>query len=306
VRIRLGTRGSTLARAQAGDVARSLAELGHEVEMVLVKTTGDAKKDVAFPDAGALGVFVKELEHALREGRIDLAVHSYKDVPGRESPDLLVAAVPERAAPEAVLVTRGGSPGGAAPLATAAQGACIGTASQRRSSWVRHLRPDLSCELLRGNVTTRLQRLREGRYEGILLAAAGIDRLRAASGEGAQGFDTDGLDVLPLSCDVFVPAPSQGALALQVRAGDGATGAAVAVLDNARTRREVAAERAILRLAESGCTVPFGAFCRTLEDGALELLAMRDRDGTVRRAHGRGPAPDALAREVHERLEAGP
>jgi hydroxymethylbilane synthase len=301
VRLRLGTRGSALALAQSGAVARALEGLGAEVELVRIETAGDADQIRPFAQIGEPGVFVRALEHALCEERIDLAVHSYKDLPSSSPAELLVAAAPERADPRDRLLVRADAfdpAGGALPLAP---GARVGTSSARRAALLLDLRPDLATGLLRGNVDTRLAKVERGEFDAILLAAAGLDRL--AAGGGAR--PSPSLRALDLDPACFVPAPAQGALALQVRAADGAACALVARLDHAPTRRAVRAERHLLALVEAGCQAPFGAFARpALAGGGLELFAVLERDGRLLRARAAGDEPETLARAAFEALRA--
>ncbi|MEM8933330.1 MAG: hydroxymethylbilane synthase [Acidobacteriota bacterium] len=293
--LRLGTRGSRLARAQSAWVATRLERLGHSIETVIVETRGDADRDRPFAQIGAPGLFVRELEHALQAGRVDLVVHSFKDLPSISPPGLIIAAVPERLdpadhlliRPEALQADRDGD------LLPLIEGARVGTASARRRALVRHLRPDVEVGLLRGNVPTRLDKLRRGEHDAILLAGAGLERLDRAGG-------LDRHDILERRLDptVFVPAPAQGALALQVRDGGGADGRirqAVTALDEPAVHRAVTAERELLARAEGDCSLAFGAWCR-LDGGMLRMDAVLGTSGgDVRRVGGTGDDPRALA-----------
>jgi hydroxymethylbilane synthase len=297
VNLRLGTRGSTLARTQSGTVARALEALGHAVELVLIRTEGDADTSRPFAEVGAPGVFVRALETALLEERVDLAVHSFKDLPSRSPAELVVAATPRRIDPRDRLLV---APGAWEPDAEAlplVRGARVGTASARRIALLRDLRPDVATAFLRGNVPTRLARLAAGEYDAILLAAAGLDRLA----EAGEARPAQGIRALELDPTLFVPAPSQGAVAVQVRAADAATRAAVAQLDDPATRRTVTVERRLLELVQAGCEAPFGAHALPV-DGRIELHAVLERDGRLRRARAVGDDADALARVAHEAL----
>jgi hydroxymethylbilane synthase len=301
VRLRLGTRGSALARTQSATVARALEALGHAVELVRIETAGDRDAARPFAAVGAPGVFVRALEEALLADRVDLAVHSYKDLPSLSPDELMVAATPPRAdARDRLLVAPHAWDERAAIPVRA--GARIGTASARRIALLAEMRPDVAPEFLRGNVDTRLARLGAGGFDAILLAAAGLDRL--AGGGGAR--PSEAVRAVELDPAVFVPAPAQGALALQVRVGDAATRSAVERLDDAAARRAVTAERALLALVEAGCQAPFGAYARATPDGAdgdrLELFAVLARDGRLRRAHAAGGDPVALARTAFAAL----
>lgn len=302
MKVRIGTRGSALARAQSGDVAARLRERGHDAELVVVSTTGDRISDRAFAEVGTFGVFVRELESALLGGSIDAAVHSYKDLPSRMPPGLAIAAVPERLdAADVLLVRRDAlaADRGGLPLA---HGARVGTSAARRRALILDARPDLVPALLRGNVPTRVRALTDGNFDAIVLAAAGLERLARASGE--QRF-TIGDDTVTVRLDParFVPAPSQGAIAVQVREDDVATRDAISALDDPTCRRALAAERAVLALAEGGCTLPFGAWCRVAADGALTLtVALGLADGTLARHTAMGHDAQAVAQSAWNEL----
>ena len=302
MKLRIGTRGSALALAQSGDVAARLRAHGHEAELVVVSTTGDRVTDRAFTDVGAFGVFVRELEVALLDGAIDAAVHSYKDVPSRMPLGLVIAAVPERVdAADVLLVRRDAlrAERGALPVAT---GATVGTSATRRRALLLDARPDLVPGLLRGNVPTRVRLLADGKFDAIVLAAAGLERLARA--DGAHRFaPADDIVAVRLDPATFVPAPSQGAIAVQVRENDQAARAAVGALDEPACRRAVQAERAALYLAEGGCTLPFGAWCSVAANGVLTLTtALGLEDGSIARATTDGADPQAVAAAAWEGL----
>ena len=304
--LRLGTRGSMLALAQARDMSARLASLGHETEIVVIQTTGDGDQVRPFAQVGEPGLFVRELERALLDERVDVAVHCYKDLPSLSPEGLVVTAMPEREDTRDVLVVREACLAEAEGPFPLAPGACVGTASARRQALVRHLRADLTTELLRGNVPTRLRKLSEGQFDAILLAAAGLSRLeRAASGGEVEPLDKQGLREVHLDPEVFVPAPSQGALALQAREADVATREALSPLDDPAGHRAVRAERELLTLVEAGCQVPFGAYASLDDDGALTLHAALELDGALRRASARDEDPLCLARQVHAELIPG-
>ena len=252
--LRLGTRGSRLALIQSTVVADSLRRLGHEVELITVVTEGDRRPVDLLP---GVGVFVTALEQALSEGKIDLAVHSAKDVPLETRDDLVVAAFPEREDPRDVLVTAaGGSRLDALPA-----GAWFGTDSPRRAGFVLYMRPELRHRRLHGNVDTRLRRLDAGEVDALIVAAAGLDRLGAASRIDER-----------LAAEVVAPAPGQGALAVQCRAGDRFTLQAVRELDSAAIRLAVMTERRVLAATGGSCRAPVGALAR-VSGGRLSLLA---------------------------------
>ena len=305
MRLRIGTRGSALALAQSTDVAARLRALGHDPELVVISTVGDRVTDRAFTDVGSFGVFVRELESALLEGAIDAAVHSYKDVPSRMPQGLAIAAIPERVDVADVLLVRRAAVAaerGGLPLA---DGARVGTSATRRRALLLDARPDLVLGLLRGNVPTRVRSLSEGRFDAIVLAAAGLARLARADGEHRLTLGDD-ITTVRLDPAVFVPAPSQGAIAVQVRESDLAIRAAIAPLDDQSCRRAIQSERAALYLAEGGCTLPFGAWCSVASDGTLTLVAALGlEDGSVARSVAVGEDPQAVASAAWDELSRG-
>jgi hydroxymethylbilane synthase len=297
--LRLGTRGSALAVAQSSMVARSIEGLGVEVELVTIKTSGDERVAPAEASADHAGAatpqvndkerFVKEIEEALLAGEIDLAVHSAKDVPGELPDGLEIVAVPERADPRDALC-------GADSLAALAQGAIVGTASLRRRAQLLALRPDLEIRELRGNVDTRLRRLDEGRYDAIVLAAAGLERL----GLGSSG--------RPLALDALTPAPGQGCLALEARTGDDSTRKLACRLTDPHAFARLTAERTVVTAIDATCHTPVGAHA-TIENHTVIRLRcfVGTPDGaTWIRDEVRGLAddPQAIGAEAAERLLA--
>src|SRR5688572_9580184 len=299
-KLRLGTRGSELARTQSATVAAALERLGFECELTIIKTSGDQNTTNAFASIGPQGVFVREIEQALVEKRIELGVHSFKDLPTKSPPELVVAAVPARVDPADLLLMRRDTLAGAAddwlPLR---QGARVGTASARRRAWLEHFRRDLVVEPLRGNVPTRVRRLEEGGFDAIVLAAAGVERLQA---EQRLGSALAGVTVLHLDPKRFVPAPAQGALAIQCHRDDARVLAALASIDDAPSRAAVTAERDALARAEGGCDVAFGAYCEVV-GGKHELVAMLERGGAVHTARVQGANPGALGAAVWMKLD---
>ena len=309
MKLRIGARGSHLARIQAAGAASRIEGLGHETETVVISTAGDRSNASTFAAIGPQGVFVREIERALLDGTIDVAVHSHKDLPTASPDELSVAAVPERLDPSDTLVIRADRTDGArsGSLLPVPEGALIGTASVRRQVWLGHFRPDVRAASLRGNVLTRIRRLREGGYDAILLAAAGLERLRAGALGGAPPLDLDGLEVVRLDPEVFVPAPAQGALALQCRRSDRRVRETLARLDHARTREAVGAERALLARLEGGCELAFGAWCgRDPGRNEIAMVAMVERGGEVRRETARGAGPPLLAEQLWRALSAAP
>ena len=299
--LRLGTRGSDLARTQSGTVAAALERLGVPCELAIIKTAGDQNTTSSFASIGPQGVFVREIEQALVERRIDFAVHSFKDLPTKSPAELTIAAVPARVDPADLLLVRrealAPDTGDWLPLK---QGARVGTASARRRAWLQHFRRDLAIEPLRGNVPTRVLRLEEGRFDAILLAAAGVERLQAEQRLGSALAD---IAVLRLDPMRFVPAPAQGALAVQCRRDDARVLEALARLDHAQSRAAVTAERDALARAEGGCDVAFGAYCVST-GGKHELVAMLERGGAVHTARVTGVDAATLGAAVWANLSA--
>jgi hydroxymethylbilane synthase len=291
--LRLGTRGSALARAQAAIVQRALEERHPElaVEVVVIRTSGDRPGRGPLPASGLKGLFVKEIEEALRAGTIDAGVHSMKDLPARLAPGLGIGAVPARAPAHDVLVADVGR-----GIAGLAPGTRVGTSSVRRRAQLLGRRPDLLVVPLRGNVDTRLGRWRERAVDALVLAAAGLARLGIE-----EPAATD------LALDEFVPAVGQGALAIECRDGDERTRALVTALDDPATATAVAAERALLVGLGGDCNTPIAAHA-SVESGTVVLRALvSDPDGRRRlEERSSGPAADAegLGRSVAERMLA--
>jgi hydroxymethylbilane synthase len=279
MRVRLGTRGSRLALAQARAIERSLMANDPQlrVEIVEIQTSGDRIRDVPLGPSLGQAFFTKELEDALLEGRVDIAVHSCKDL-GTVLPDgLAIAAVPEREDPRDALV---GPPGG---LGALSPGARVGTSSPRRKRFLAAIRPDLEIADMRGNVPTRVAAVDEGRFAAAVLAVAGLRRL---------GLEARISEVL--GPDVMLPAAGQGALAIETRADDARVRWACAAIESATARAEVNAERSCLRRLGAGCQAPVGALARS-KDGGLRLRAAVALAGRIEAVSLTGPAADADA-----------
>ena len=244
--LRIGSRGSQLALWQANHIAALLRGEGHIVEIEIIKTTGDRLQDVTFAQVGSKGMFTKEIEEALADGRVDLAVHSLKDLPTELPAPFALAATPPRVDPRDAFVSVN-----YASLDALPEGAKVGTSSQRRRAQLKALRPDIDAIEFRGNVDTRLRKLAEGQVDAILLAAAGLERL------GKTDWLRERLD--PKN---FCPAAGQGSLGIETRKDDVATIEAVAFLNHEPTRFAVTAERAALAALGGGCQVPIGIHCR--------------------------------------------
>lgn len=279
--LRMGTRGSALARTQSGTVAEAVTRAtGVAVEVVLIRTEGDQlSTEGRAPQAGdTTGVFTRALDDALRDGRVDFAVHSLKDLPTLEAPDLVVIAVPSRADVRDALVVAPALPG-VDSVAGLPQGARVATSSPRRVAQLLRLRPDLVTAPLAGNVDTRLRKLTEGVADALLLASAGLDRLSRSA-----------VITRRLEPQEMCPAPGQGALALVCRAADAAARETLATQDDPGARATAEAERALLNELRGGCRAPVGAHA-TVADGVLVLF-------------GRVLSPDG--RETIEGVESGP
>ncbi|PYU00116.1 MAG: hydroxymethylbilane synthase [Acidobacteria bacterium] len=252
--LRIGTRGSLLAKWQAEFVRQRLfAATGIEPEIVVIKTAGDKMLNAPVAQIGGKGIFIKELEEALLEETIDLAVHSVKDIPTDIPSRLMFPAVCKRDDVRDCLV--------GSTIANLRQGARVGTSSLRRQAQLRHVRPDLDLRDLRGNVDTRLRKVESGEYEAVVVSKAGLDRL---------GFSKRISEVL--SPEVCMPAVGQGAIAVECRLQDREAEDLLAPLDDAETRAAVIAERALLGALHGGCQVPMGAFAR-VEHGDLAMDA---------------------------------
>ena len=292
MKLRIGSRGSQLALWQANHVAGLLRGQGHSVEIEIVKTTGDRLQAAAFAQVGAKGMFTKEIEEALAAGRVDLAVHSLKDMPTELPEPFALAATPARVdARDAFVSVKFAS------LAALPQGARVGSSSQRRRALLKALRPDIEAREFRGNVDTRLRKLAEGKADAILLAAAGLDRLEKSAWV-RERFDPES----------FCPAAGQGVLGIETRRGDAATIAAVAFLDDAATRFAVTAERAALAALGGGCQVPIGIYCRSDAEQWNEIFGVvaDPETGRAVRVHQRVPQagadPVALGKLAAQKL----
>lgn len=275
--LRLGTRGSQLARWQSDWVQTRLEQLGWNVQQVILKTTGDVRVE-SLSQIGGQGVFTKRLQEALLEGEIDLAVHSLKDLPTTTPPELVIAAVPSREDPRDALVSNHFRDWKSLPA-----GAVIGTGSARRKAQLLHVRPDLAIRDIRGNLDTRLEKLDRGDFDGLVLAAAGLNRL-GWSDRICHRFAPSEL----------LPAVGQGALGIEVRHDDRRSREALAPLNDEVSLSRVTAERALLRTLEAGCLAPVGADCQREGEQLRLTAAVLSPDGQRRLAKtGHGPATHA-------------
>jgi hydroxymethylbilane synthase len=285
--LRIGSRGSQLALWQAHHISDLLREQGHTATLEIIKTTGDKILDVALAKVGTKGMFTKEIEEALAEGSVDLAVHSLKDLPTELNPGFEIAAITKRENNCDVLCSRD-----FASIEALPRGARVGTSSLRRQAQLKAVRPDLEIHPLRGNVDTRLRKLAQGEYDAIILAAAGLYRL---------GKTELVRQVIPP--EVMCPAAGQGALGIEIRAGDAATRSLLAFLDDADARAATTCERALLNKLGGGCQVPIGA-AAVVRNGKLHLDAIvAHPDGSkVLRESRDGDDPERLGSEVGETL----
>ena len=304
-KLRIGSRGSQLALWQADHISALLRARGHEVEIEIIHTTGDKITDVPLAMVGTKGglgkgIFTKEIEEALAAGRVDLAVHSLKDLPTELPPGFEIAAITKREDPRDAFCSRH-----YASFQELPQGARVGTSSLRRQAQLKAVRPDLDIQPLRGNVDTRLRKLEQGEYDAIILASAGLKRLGKTE-----------LVKQIISAEIMCPAAGQGALGIEIRLGDAKTRELLTFLNDANARAATTCERALLNRLGGGCQVPIGAFAE-MRDGHLHLESivadpdgsklLRDsRDGKIEDAEKLGNAAGAalLARGGDKILEA--
>ena len=284
--LRIGSRGSILARWQAEFVRKQLFRVtGVEVEIIIIKTSGDKLQQSPLTQIGGKGIFIKELEEALLDETVDLAVHSVKDIPTETPGRLFFPAVCRRDDVRDCLVSSKGT-----KLANLRQGARVGTGSLRRKAQLRHHRPDLDIRELHGNVDTRLRKVESGEYEAIVLSKAGLDRL------GWSQKITEAL-----STEISLPAVGQGAIAVESRAKDVEMGEVLAKLDDAETRTSIIAERALLSALHGGCQVPLGAWAR-LERGELVMEAVVCSVDGSQYVRQRASAPPDQAAQLGEQM----
>jgi len=289
--VTIGTRGSKLALWQANWVKDALmaGDAGLKVDITIIKTKGDKILDVPLAKVGGKGLFVKEIEEALLARRIDLAVHSMKDMPADLPEGLCIGAIPEREVPHDVLISRNNE-----TLSALGKGAAVGTSSLRRASQLLNARPDLSIFPLRGNLDTRLRKLDAGEMDAIVLAAAGVKRLGLAHRISEN-----------LRDDVMLPAAGQGALCIEIREKDAQTGPVVAALDHGETRRVVLGERAFLHRMGGSCQVPIAAHGKMM-GGRYHLAGLvAETDGVhIIRENSEGSAEDteSIGIELADRL----
>ena len=287
--LRIGSRGSQLALWQANHISALLRARGHAVEIEIIHTTGDKITDVALAKVGTKGMFTKEIEEALAAGLVDLAVHSLKDLPTELPPGFEVAAITERQDPRDAFCSRH-----YAKIEDLPKNARVGTSSLRRQAQLKAIRPDLDIHPLRGNVDTRLRKLEQGEYDAIILAAAGLNRL---------GKTQLVRQVIP--AEIMTPAAGQGALGIEIRAGDAATLEHLGFLNDPNARAATTCERALLNRLGGGCQVPIGAFAE-MRNGRLHLESIvADPDGSKLLRDSRdGDDPEKLGNAAGDTLLA--
>jgi hydroxymethylbilane synthase len=282
-KLRIGSRGSQLALWQANHISGLLRARGHEVEIEIIHTTGDKITDVALAKVGTKGMFTKEIEEALAAGRVDLAVHSLKDLPTELPKGFEIAAITERQDPRDAFCSRY-----YANIEDLPKGASVGTSSLRRQAQLKAIRPDLDIHPLRGNVDTRLRKLEEGQYDSIILASAGLNRLGKTE-----------LIKQIIPAEIMCPAAGQGALGIEIREGDAKTRDLLAFLNDRNARAATTCERALLNSLGGGCQVPIGAFAE-MRNGKLHLESIvADPDGTKLLRDSRdGSEPEKLGNKA--------
>lgn len=283
VHLRIGSRGSQLALWQANHISALLCARGHEVEIEIIHTTGDKITDVALAKVGTKGMFTKEIEEALAAGKVDLAVHSLKDLPTELPQGFEIAAITERQDPRDAFCSRQYS-----TIEDLPKGARVGTSSLRRQAQLKAIRPDLDIHSLRGNVDTRLRKLEQGDYDAIILASAGLKRLGKT--ELIQ-------QIIP--SEIMCPAAGQGALGIEIREGDSKTRDLLAFLNDPDARAATTCERALLNSLGGGCQVPIGAFAE-IRNGKLHLESIVADPGGTRllRDAREGDDPEKLGNQA--------
>lgn len=290
----IGTRGSDLALWQANTVKNQLTQIGLNPRLSIIKTRGDNIQHLGFDKMEGKGFFTKELEEALLSGVIDLAVHSHKDLETNFPEGLTIAAVSSRADARELLLIKPESVD-ENNVFSLKQGAIVGTSSARRKSQMLHHRPDVILQDLRGNVPTRIEKLRSGNYDAILLAKAGVDRLE---------LDLSGLHAIALPTDRFVPAPAQGVLGIQCRAGDVQLISQLAAIHNAETQQQIHIERTVLNRLQGGCQLPLGVFATKKEDGFHAHVAVaKTWDAPLLKFELEDNSPEKLIENILHRID---
>lgn len=294
-KIVIGSRGSDLALWQANHIKAKLEKLGHTVEIKIIKTQGDIIQHLSFDKMEGKGFFTKELEKELLEGTIDMAVHSFKDLETNYPEGLTIGAVTDRADHRDVLLIRKENVD-ASKKWELREGALIGTSSARRKVQLKRFRPDIRLDDIRGNVPTRVNKLRDGKFDAIVLAKAGLDRLE---------YDVSDLHVHIFDPTEFIPAPAQGALAVQIRESDARIGAVVAGIHRADIAATTSIERRVLNLFHGGCQMPLGAYCEKRGDTfELHAVMAEDWQGEARSITLSQNSTEGFAEKAVEALKA--
>lgn len=293
--LRIGTRGSKLALWQAEFTQAELRRAGVESELVIIKTKGDVVQHLGFDKMEGKGFFTKEIEDALLQGEIDLAVHSMKDLPTNQPEGLVITAVSYRDNPADLLILR---PEAATPghIFKLKPGATVGTSAARRKAQMRHFRPDVELKDLRGNVPTRLEKLRRGEYDAIFLAAAGVGRL---------GLDLTGLEIVELNPREFVPAPAQGVLAWQTHRDDLPTRRILKHIHHPEISAVTNVERRVLQLMDGGCQLPLGVHATRDAAGNFHVFAACEINGKMRHTQLSQNTSFGLAEKIVEQWAVG-
>ncbi|MBL7897627.1 MAG: hydroxymethylbilane synthase [Crocinitomicaceae bacterium] len=256
MKIRIGSRGSDLALWQANFVKDQLEKLGHEVTIQIIVTKGDRIQNLSFDKIEGKGFFTKEIEEALLRNEVDLAVHSHKDLETTNPEGLIIGAVSYRENPADLLLIHKSAVDESQPWKLK-KNAVIGTSAARRKSQLLRLRPDCTIQDLRGNVPTRVQKLRDGNYDAIVLAAAGVERLK---------LDMTGIQTVQFTEEEFIPAPAQGVLGLQIREKDTDLKEALKAIHHPDVQESIAVERDVMRMMEGGCQLPLGVYCQKIKN----------------------------------------
>ncbi|MBK7130050.1 MAG: hydroxymethylbilane synthase [Crocinitomicaceae bacterium] len=296
MKIRIGSRGSDLALWQANFVKAQLENLGHQVEIKIIVTRGDRIQDLSFDKIEGKGFFTKEIEEALLNNEVDLAVHSHKDLETTNPEGLIIGAVSYREEPNDILLIHPSASDKSQPFSLAVN-AVVGTSAARRKSQLKRLRPDCLIEDLRGNVPTRVQKLRDGKYGAIVLACAGVERLR---------LNLEGLHVMKLAPEDFVPAPAQGVLGLQIRQQDIELAQALKKIHHEDVAESIQVERDVLRLMEGGCQLPLGIYCQKLNTEFHVLVSYSKSSAEAGKLYQFNQSSSAgLAEKIVQELKRG-
>ena len=283
--IRIGTRSSDLAIKQSLSVSKHLSSMGHKTELVKIDTVGDLSNNLNFSEIGPIGIFVKEIEKALIEGKVDIAVHSCKDLPATSSEGLTIAAISERIDPADIIVANRDYIDSSLGFIPLKENSVIGTSSARRKSWLEYFRDDIKIKPIRGNVPTRIKKINKG-YDAIVLANAGIQRLL----DNKINLNLEGLEIIRLDPEIFIPAPSQGAIAIQCHERNINIKKLIESINDSDARRDVDIERLLLAQFEGGCNLPFGSYCfpDTDDNQYIKLVSRLELNGKIIESRVRG------------------